>query len=154
MYKFCPVVYLAGFRLPKCLTWWSLEIGVTRNYTKNGSFDTLKTEIVDSKHLIMNRLTHKQRSSKHNSPTYTGEMKDAFKELWKRRKGNCPQYSTWESPTRYPGLPGQHKTSRRQQRLPTQLGSAADLIPELPLAVQWSLSGFTDSMGAFTKPQT
>lgn len=53
---------------------------MTRNYTKNGSFDTLKTEIVDSKHLIMNRLTHKQRSSKHNSPTYTGEMKDALKE--------------------------------------------------------------------------
>lgn len=146
MYKFFPVVYLAGVRLSKWLTWWSLEIGVTGNYTKNEFFDTLKTELVGSKHLIMNILTHMQKGSKHNSSTYTGEMKDAFKELWKEEKRELPTGLDLRIHTRYPGLPGQHETSHRQLRLPMGLGSAADLIPELFLAAQWSLSGFTDSM--------
>lgn len=54
---------------------------MTGNYTKNGFFDILKTELVGSKHLVMNILTHMQRGSEHNSPTYIVEMKDAFKEL-------------------------------------------------------------------------
>lgn len=86
MYKFSPVVYLAGVRLSKWLTWWSLKIGVTGNSTKNGVFDTSKTELVGSKHLIMNTLTQVQGGSEHHSPTYSGEMKDAFEELWRGKR--------------------------------------------------------------------
>lgn len=53
---------------------------MTGNYRKHGILDTLKMELLSSKHLIMNKLTHMQSSSQHDSSSYiVGEMKDAFK---------------------------------------------------------------------------
>lgn len=54
---------------------------MTGNYTKNGILDTLKTELLVSKHLITNKLTPVQSSSHRDSSSYmVGEMKDAFKD--------------------------------------------------------------------------
>lgn len=53
---------------------------MTGNYTKNGTLDTLKTELLGSKHLILNKLTHMQRGSQDDSSSYmVGEMKATFK---------------------------------------------------------------------------
>lgn len=101
-----------------------------RKLYKEWIFDTLKTELLGSKHLIMN----------------TGDER-SFKRALKEKKRELSTELDLSIPYQISRASWSARDLTQAAEIPDVIWFSRTFNPELSLAVQWSLSGFTDSMG-------